>query len=197
MKQILRKICSLKKDRKLMSLVHQRLKEFEKNKNLFSELCFCTLTAGASAESGLKCQNALKDKFHRLNEISLQKELKKLGYRFHNRAEYINKNQTKISLLNQIRKMDSISARQFLVKHFKGIGMKEASHFLRNIGRKDVAIIDRHILRSLGFKDVKTLNEKKYLEIEKKLEKIAEASRLNLAELDLYLWRDQTGKVLK
>jgi N-glycosylase/DNA lyase len=77
------------------------------------------------------------------------------------------------------------------------LGWKEASHFLRNTGRKNVAIIDRHILRSLRFKDVKALNEKKYLEIEKKLEKIAGHSNLNLAELDLYLWRDQTGKVLK
>jgi len=68
---------------------------------------------------------------------------------------------------------------------------------LRNTGRKNVAIIDRHILRSLGFFDVKTLNEKEYLEIEKKLERIAEHSKLNLAELDLYLWSTQTGKVLK
>jgi N-glycosylase/DNA lyase len=197
MKRILKKICYLQKDKKLEQLIRRRLKEFEKNKNLFSELCFCTLTAGASAESGLKCQDALKDRFRKLSKGKLQNELKKLGYRFHNRAEYIRKNQVKINLLNQIRKMDSKSARQFLVKNFRGIGMKEASHFLRNTGRKNVAIIDRHILRSLGFGDVRALTEKKYLEIEKKLEKIAELSGLNLAELDLYLWSDQTGRVLK
>lgn len=186
----------LMKNKSLMKIIHQRLKEFSENKNYFSELCFCTLTAGASAQSGIKCQQALHKKFHKLSERELQKELKRLGYRFHNRAEYIQKNQEKIRLLKQINKMDSVHAREFLVKHFKGIGMKEASHFLRNIGRKDVAIIDRHILRSMGF-SIPSLNKKKYLEIEAKLKEIARKNHVNLAELDLLLWHGQTGKVLK
>ena len=31
----------------------------------------------------------------------------------------------------------------------EGLGWKEASHFLRNVGYKDVAIIDRHIINCL------------------------------------------------
>ena len=194
--KIAEKVLRMKKDRKLMSLIHKRLGEFELNRNYFSELCFCTLTAGASAQSGIKCQNFLHNKFHKLDEKALQKELKRLGYRFHNRAEYISQNQKKIKLLNRIRTMPSNSARQFLVKHFKGIGMKEASHFLRNIGRKDVAIIDRHILRSLGFR-IGSLTPKNYMNIEARLSKIAKKTRTNLAELDLILWFAQTGKILK
>jgi len=39
-------------------------------------------------------------------------------------------------------------AREYLVDHVKGLGFKESSHFLRNIGFSDkVAIIDRHVLR--------------------------------------------------
>lgn len=191
-----KRIKELKKNSGLMKTIHQRLKEFEKNKNLFSELCFCTLTAGASAASGIKCQNALHHKFHKLNEKNLQREMRKLGYRFHNRASYIKENQPKIKLLSQINKMDSISARNFLVKNFKGIGMKEASHFLRNIGRKDIAIIDRHVLRSLGC-DADSLTKKRYLDIENYLRTIAHNLHSNLAELDLLLWFGQTGKVLK
>jgi len=196
MENLIKRIKDLQKDKKLMSLIHQRLREFERNKNYFSELCFCTLTAGASAKSGIKCQAALKDKFGILSEKNLQKELKKLGYRFHNRAEYIRKNQKKIKILSKINKMPSNSAREFLVKHFKGIGMKEASHFLRNIGRKDVAIIDRHILRSLGFK-FDSLTAKDYIRIESKLRQLSKKAHINLAELDLILWFMQTGKVLK
>lgn len=190
-----RKIKGLKKNKKLMKTVRSRLNQFSNNKNYFSELCFCTLTAGASAASGIKCQNALHKKFGTLSEKELQKELKRLGYRFHNRASYISENQKKMKMLNEIQKMDSILAREFLIKHFKGIGMKEASHFLRNIGRKDVAIIDRHILRSLGFDG--PLSKQRYIEIEDKLKEIARKNHTNLAELDLLLWFNQTGKLLK
>jgi N-glycosylase/DNA lyase len=193
---LIKRVHDLKKNSELMRTIRKKLKEFSENKKLFSELCFCTLTAGASAQSGIKCQNALASKFHKLSEKDLQKELKKLGYRFHNRAEYIHKNQENIKLLSQINKMPSIEARQFLVKNFKGIGLKEASHFLRNIGRKDVAIIDRHILRSLGFK-IDSLSPKNYLKIEDKLQEISRKTKTNLAELDLLLWFNQTGKILK
>jgi len=41
------------------------------------------------------------------------------------------------------------------------------------------------------------MSKKKYLEIEKQLEKIAGEVNMNLAELDFYLWYMKTGKVLK
>ena len=91
--------------------------------------------------------------------------------------------------------------REWLVKNVKGIGYKETSHFLRNIGFDDFAIIDFHIIDILAKYDLiekpKALTRKKYLEIEKILKKIAEKSGLNLAELDLYLWYMETGKILK
>jgi N-glycosylase/DNA lyase len=43
----------------------------------------------------------------------------------------------------------------------------------------------------------KTLTRRKYLEIERKLEKLAEGASLSLGELDLYLWFMKTGKILK
>jgi len=83
----------------------------------------------------------------------------------------------------------------------KGFGYKEASHFLRNIGFENLAIIDFHIIDSLVdaglIEKPKTITPKKYLEIETMLKKIAEKSGMNLAELDLYLWCNETGKVLK
>jgi N-glycosylase/DNA lyase len=82
-----------------------------------------------------------------------------------------------------------------------GIGYKEASHFIRNIGHTDCAIIDFHILDILARSGLidkpKTLTRKKYLEIEDVLRRIGARSSLNLGELDLYLWYMETGKVLK
>ena len=46
-------------------------------------------------------------------------------------------------------------------------------------------------------KKPKKLDKKVYLEIEKKLKEIAKKTKTNLAELDLYLWYMETGKVLK
>ena len=90
--------------------------------------------------------------------------------------------------------------REWLVKNVKGLGMKEASHFLRNIGFKDLAIIDFHIVDILVENKIinkpKNLN-KEYIKIEEKLRGIAKKVKLSLAELDLYLWYMETGKVLK
>ena len=89
-------------------------------------------------------------------------------------------------------------ARIFLVNEIKGIGYKEASHFLRNVGYSDVAIIDRHILRFMLQEKLiseipKTISPKKYLEYEKILEQF----NIPLDKLDLILWVKMTGKVLK
>lgn len=92
--------------------------------------------------------------------------------------------------------------REWLVANVKGLGWKEASHFLRNVGFTDVAIIDFHILDLLARFHLikskpKTLNKKTYLEIESVLRRLAKRVNMNLAELDLYLWFMETGKILK
>ena len=96
---------------------------------------------------------------------------------------------------------DEFEIREWIVKNVKGLGYKEASHFLRNIGYKNLAIIDFHIIDVLVknkiIKRPKTLTKKKYLEIENKLRTIAKKAKMTLAELDLYLWYMETRKVLK
>ena len=97
--------------------------------------------------------------------------------------------------------MHGESLRTWLVQNIKGLGYKEASHFLRNIGYDDYAIIDFHIIDILtqyGFiKKPKSLSKKRYLEIEQDLNHIAQLCDLTLAELDFYLWYLETGKILK
>ena len=43
----------------------------------------------------------------------------------------------------------------------------------------------------------KTMTKMRYLEIERVLKVVAEKAGFTLAELDLYLWFMETGKVLK
>lgn len=181
-------------------LVDGRISEFKKlgrksSNELFKELCFCILTANFSAERSIKIQKEIGNGFLTFSKSKLAKKLKQLGYRFPNtRADYIvNARIYKNNLRGK--------SREWLVRHIKGIGYKEASHFLRNTGCKDCAIIDFHIIDLLVreglIKKPKTVTKKRYLEIERLLKRIAKRSKLNPAELDLYMWYAETGKVLK
>ena len=184
---------------KVKEIVNERIREFKSlgkksKKEIFKELCFCILTANYSAAGGIRIQREIGDDFLTLTEKQLAKRLKELGHRFPNtRARYIIEARKKLSGL----KLD----RDWLVKNIRGLGMKESSHFLRNIGFDDFAIIDFHIIdileRSGLIKRPKTLTKKRYLEIEEVLRKLAKKLNLTLAELDLYLWYLETGKILK
>ena len=96
-----------------------------------------------------------------------------------------------------------IGTREWLAKNVKGLGFKEASHFLRNIGfGQDVAILDRHILNNLkrlGVIDIipKSLTPKRYSEIEERMAKFSKAMGIPLEELDLLFWSEETGHVFK
>ena len=207
MKELIKSIEKLKKT-KVKILIDKRIKEFKKIKQrskheIFKELCFCILTANFNAEKTIKIQKIIDDGFLVLLEAELAKKLKGLGHRYPNaRAKYIvEARRYKDSLKTIIKQFNETELRDLLIKNIKGIGCKETSHFLRNIGYKNSAIIDFHIIDLLVrykiIKRPKTLTKTKYLEIENKLKEIAKKTNLNLAELDLYLWYIETKKILK
>jgi N-glycosylase/DNA lyase len=187
--------------------VKKRLKKFEKGKDLsieekFIELCFCILVANSSMEKTFKIWKRIGNEFLKLSEKQLSQRLRELEYRFYNkRAEYIVEARNKINLLEKILKTNNeFEVREKLVENFRGIGWKEASHFLRNIGYKNFAIIDRHVLKTLKeFRIIekipRSLNKKTYLDIEDKLRKMANKLKISLAELDFYLFYISSGKI--
>jgi len=188
--------------------VKKRMKSFQglgkgTNEEWFSELCFCVLTANASGLMGMKIQDSLRENFMETPEKELQKKLKKIGYRFHNRAAYIACNRKYSNIKDIICCFNDVKeAREWLAKEMRGIGYKEASHFLRNVGYEGVAILDRHILHCMKKQGLiqtipLTLTKKRYNEIEEKLCKYAKKIGLGVGEIDLYLWYIETGKALK
>ena len=207
MNNLINKIESLKNS-EISNLVHNRIKEFKElnkksNDELFKELCFCILTANFNAEKSIKIQDEMGECFLDDSEEDLAKKLKNLGHRFPNtRAKYILESRKYRDLLEEIvQSNNSKKLREWIVNNVKGLGYKEASHFLRNIGFDDLAIIDFHIVDILVKHNLierpKTLIKRKYLEIENLLKEIARKTDLSLAELDLYLWYLETGKILK
>jgi len=99
---------------------------------------------------------------------------------------------------------DPIARRDWLAreKQIKGLGYKESSHFLRNIGLMGHAILDKHVMSCLlDLKVVETAKppatRARYLETEERLRKFAREIRIDFDELDLVLWSMKTGEVLK
>lgn len=192
-------------------VINQRVEEFKElkekgNKEWFDELCFCILTANSSADMGIKIQNYMKkrDGFQRFNRNEIRDVLKEKRYRFYNRrAEYISLAQRyKDNIKDTLNSLDnSFEKREWIIDNVKGIGYKEGSHFLRNVGYLDLAILDRHILRCMdknNFINIpKTLTRKRYLNIEDKFKEFSEEVNLMPGELDLYLWYLETGEVKK
>lgn len=77
--------------------------------------------------------------------------------------------------------------REFLVDMIPGLGMKAASHLMRNLGVKGIAIIDTHILKHYELNPPK--NNKEYIGIEAFLIADAEQNGLSVDEADIYLWK--------
>jgi N-glycosylase/DNA lyase len=208
MEELLKAIDALKQS-EVRGLIDARIREFRElgeasSSEIFKELCFCILTANFSAERGIRIQKEIEDGFLTLPEAELTKKLRDLGHRYPEaRAKYIvEARHYSESLKDILRSFRSERAlREWLAENVKGLGLKEASHFLRNVGYTDLAILDFHIIELLAKRNLvektKTLTKKRYLKIEDLLKEIARSSNLSLAELDLYLWYMETGKVLK
>lgn len=172
--------------------------------DVFSEACFCILTANSSASLGIKIQAEVGiEGFREYSQQQLFEIIAGKGHRFAaQRAERIVMlRQKQDIIMSACGYTDSRQARELLVKNIHGYGYKEASHFLRNIGFDDVGIIDRHIYRFLvetGLVEPrKTLTKKAYLQCEDALLKLCDRIGVSMAELDLYIFYIKTKKVLK
>jgi len=187
-------------------LIKKRLEEFSKipKKEYFYEACFCILTPQSSAKQAWKCILALKE-----NDF-FNKDIDPVSYlsnkiRFHNnKSKYLLELKGKWDLIsrkiNEIK--DNVKLREYLVNNVKGYGYKEASHFLRNIGYRELAILDRHILKNLHKNNVipelpLTLTKNKYFDIENKFKDFSNNVNIPMDELDLLFWSLETGEVFK
>jgi len=196
--------------------IKRRLKEFRSvwngsDKRVFSELCFCICTPQSKA---LYCDKAVSGL--EKSGILFKGDLRQIkaglrAIRFpNNKARYIIKARELFSGQDRaIRIKDKIDVdnipktRKWLAQHVAGIGFKEASHFLRNIGfGKDIAILDVHILRNLKrygiIKEIPlSITKTTYLNIENKMRAFSQRIKVPLEELDLLFWSIETGFIFK
>jgi N-glycosylase/DNA lyase len=208
MKELVKSIETLKNS-SISNIIDERINQFSSiiglgTSEIFKELSFCIMTANCGAKKCIEVQQKINDGFLTCSEEELRTNFKKFGYRFPNiRAKYIiEAREYLLELENKLNsEYDEMSLRDWIVKSIKGLGYKEASHFLRNIGYRNLAIIDFHIIDLLEkYKIIerpKSLTKTKYLEIEIILKELGNELNLDLGKLDLYLWYMETNEVLK
>jgi N-glycosylase/DNA lyase len=200
------------RQRPVRKRIDSRLKSFASFRNKgtrqwFSELCFCILTANSKGRNAYNIQRELGARgFCECAAGDIRSCIQRHRHRFHNnKTRFIIDARKHIDIKAKIQQIvneqGEFAAREWLVKNISGLGWKESSHFLRNVGCKNLAIIDRHVLNimdqySLARKP-KTMTKKTYLKFESILQKLADRLSMTQAELDMYLWYMRTGDVLK
>lgn len=203
--------------KKLRPGIEKALAEFKRkggslnDREIFPELVFCLFTPQSKARSCWAAVETLKEKklLFAENADRLSCELNSVRFK-NNKARYVVCARDQFlsgpgkSLVAKLRSFSSSrEAREWLVKNVKGLGYKEASHFLRNIGRgEEIAILDRHILKNLVRCGVipevpASLTPKIYHEIENKMEHFARKIGIPLSHLDLLFWCRETGEIFK
>lgn len=196
----------------------ERVYKRENDKRLFAELAFCICTPQTKARSGAA---AIIDLYnHNLlfkgSEESIANILIK-HVRFHNmkarnivlaRKLYFPKEKFILrERIDDAIKNDSIvSLRNELAKEVKGYGLKEASHFLRNIGfGQKIAILDRHIMRVMSKLDIlpesmtpkTSLTKNNYMSCESNLVEYSKKEKIPMEYLDFVFWYDATNDIFK
>lgn len=185
-----------------------RIWETASDEELFRELVFCLLTPQSKARTCWRAVERLEEKcmISDAGPEEITGEL--VGVRFNLRkGEYICLARSAFRSRSLREALAGFSgaaaAREWLVQNVKGLGYKEASHFLRNIGLGgDLAILDRHILKNLALLGVieevpSSPTKKMYLEIERKMTAFSAEAKIPMGHLDLLLWYKEAGEVFK
>lgn len=203
--------------RALSREIRARLEEFRSlwetasDERLWEELVFCIFTAGASARMGLRSVEAVRHLLMDGSHAELTEALQGVhrypvarpGYVVVTR-DYLRED-CGMRLRERLTSFsDPVARRDWLARErrIKGLGYKESSHFLRNIGFRGYAILDKHILWSLAelgeidAPDPPTTRAR-YLETEDRLRQFARRVQIDFDELDLVLWSMKTGEILK
>lgn len=197
--------------------IRRRLAEFRgvrregSDARLWEELVFCIFTAGASARMGLRSIETVRPLLDAGTHQDLADALTGVHRYPRARSGYVVvtrdylRDDCGMRLGERLESFsDPIARRDWLARErrIKGLGYKEASHFLRNVGYHGYAILDKHILRSLAELGViaspqPPTTRAKYFATEERLHDFARDVRIDFDELDLVLWSMKTGEILK
>jgi N-glycosylase/DNA lyase len=201
--------------------IKARLAEFSdignaaSDETLFEELTFCIFTAASSARMGLRSVETIRPLLMAGSKRQLQRALKHVhrwprarGAYVYETREYLRQHHglgQNMGLRNRLKQFaDPQQRRDFLAANprVRGLGYKEASHYLRNIGFTGYAILDKHVLGRLAEFGVidnpkPPSTRRRYLAAEARMKDFAREIHIDFDQLDLLLWYSKTGEILK
>ncbi len=184
----------------------------------FKELCFVLFTPQSDPENCWQACNRLSShgllKDPEKSKVSHILERHEVSFP-RRKAEYLTENRkaliqpTLADPTGSLKIDDRIDTehlnrtRRELAGELDGIGFKGSSHFLRNIGFGDrFAILSRPVLATLY--DLNVLektdppsDESEYLEMESKIQDLADAAGIDVQAIDLVLWSLENDKIFK
>ena len=204
-------------DRKQLKRVLKDLGRKKTKQTIFYDLCFCLCAPQTTFKNNIKVIAELKkEEFYDLPlEMftkckhcmdALKETLKPVRF-YNNKARYLIEAKENFNeILLNIKKVDKddcgYAQREWLVKNVKGLGMKAASHFLRNLGYDALAIIDTHIIKFMANREPKEVREELIKEYRKSVTKsrgyemlemsfqcLAGKYKMTTAELDALVWK--------
>ncbi len=191
---------NIKKQEIKSRLIHfKSIKESE----YYKEFMFCLLTPQSSAQ---RCWKAVEELsvLPSFNHQSVLEILSKRTRFHHTKTKRILSSKETFNKISPLlENQNRLELRNQITKEVNGYGLKEAGHFLRNIGKSDnqIAILDRHILRNLKaegiIKEDKVKSAKHYLEVEQSFLNYAKAINIPPDELDLLWWSKENGEIFK
>ena len=207
-----------KEDRKQLKRVLENLGNKKTKEQVFYDLCFCICAPQCKFENNIKVIAELKKYgaggcgFYKtengcLTEAHLKILLRPVRF-YNNKTKYLLETKKKFDFIyNQVitnRGLLDYEKRKWLVKNVKGLGMKASSHFLRNMGYVDLAIIDTHILKYMAEfekypdKALEIFRKQAtsiagYEDLEYYFKVLAEDNKLTMAELDALVWKNYSG----
>ncbi|MEM5804764.1 MAG: hypothetical protein QXU82_02870 [Candidatus Aenigmatarchaeota archaeon] len=166
----------------------------ERDSRMLEEMFFCMLTAQSKAAACRASVDRLKG-CRDLFEADIGDIRKSLhGVRFADRkAQYLFEAKEKLQQIKENLSLPAIEQREWLVENVKGMGMKLASHYLRNIGVFGLAILDVHVQRFMKENwrfhgEVGKLTKSQYLENEQEFLGLAKELGMRPEELDIAIW---------
>lgn len=196
--------------------IRGRVKEFEyarenaDDERILEELIFCILTSAVGPKVGMKSLHAIREILKDGSEQEIFERLKGV-HKYPEKASYVVQtmdylqNEYGLNMRELVNSFDDAEERRdffALNKNIKGLGLTQASHFLRNIGFKGYAMLDRNVVGML-FKlgviesDKPPTSKKRYLETEAKMKDFAAELGMGVEELDMLLWSMRRGYIPK
>jgi N-glycosylase/DNA lyase len=197
--------------------VSNRIKSFKNiwnsglNEDLFVELVFCLLTPQAKALEAGKAISVLIETGELYNANAEEISLRLNRVRFKNnkaknlvaaRKQFLSPDGDNIQKIIS-NSGDIFLSRKWFAENVLGMGYKEASHFLRNVGFvEELAILDRHILKNMKLYGVidelpKSLTPSLYLDLEKRLKNFSLNISIPMGHLDFVFWFKETNTIYK